>query len=127
MKTLTWDRREVIAGLRQDIWRYLTEAARNDDDVVLFAAALLQMPPAEVRSLAQLQFIGRDVAISRSGPRTEVDLIIADHRWNVGQGPFDETFKIQLFGLDGDRRFTMAPGEQINGAQASDRIANQDT
>jgi hypothetical protein len=43
--------------VRHDIWRFITQAARTDDEVVLEAAALLQMQPAEIRTLAQLHFV----------------------------------------------------------------------
>lgn len=52
-----WDRRPVIEQLRSQIWRHLTQSARSDDDVLLDAAALLQMPASDVRALARLQFI----------------------------------------------------------------------
>jgi hypothetical protein len=57
VKSAHWDRGEVIAQVRRDIWRHLTAAARTDDDVLLDGAALLQMPAAEVRALARLHFI----------------------------------------------------------------------
>jgi hypothetical protein len=57
MRSVAWDRAEVIARLKREVWRYLSAASRTDDDVVLDAAALLQMPASEVRSLAQIQFI----------------------------------------------------------------------
>jgi hypothetical protein len=57
MRDLTWDRTEAIRRLRGDIWRYVTKASTTDEDHLLWAAALLQMPAAEVRYLAQLQFI----------------------------------------------------------------------
>jgi hypothetical protein len=57
VKSARWDRGEIVARVRRDIWRHLTAAARNDDDVLLDAAALLQMPAAEVRALAQIHFI----------------------------------------------------------------------
>lgn len=60
MRDRAWSRRDSIFRLRHDIWRYVTEAARTDDDVLLIAAALLQMPRAEVRYLAELQFILSD-------------------------------------------------------------------
>ena len=57
MRSVEWDRREVITRLRRDIWLYVTDACDNEDDIILVAAALLQMQPSEVRFLAQLQFI----------------------------------------------------------------------
>src|SRR5262245_27204023 len=57
MKSIAWSRDDAITRLRRDIWRYVTQAARTDDDVVLHAAHLLQMPASQVRVLAQLQFI----------------------------------------------------------------------
>jgi hypothetical protein len=57
VRDLTWDRTDAIRRLRRDIWRYVTQASTTEQGIVLWAAALLQMPPAEVRYLAQLQFI----------------------------------------------------------------------
>ncbi len=57
MKDLSWDRSEAIDRLRRDVWRYVTQASKTEEELLLWAAALLQMPPAEVRYLAQLQFI----------------------------------------------------------------------
>ncbi len=60
MRSLTWDRAEVIGRVRRDIWRHLTASARTDDEVLLEAAALLQMRAGEVRTLAQLQYVLSD-------------------------------------------------------------------
>jgi hypothetical protein len=57
VRSRPWDRAEVIGRVRRDVWRYLTEAARTDDEIILNASALLQMPSTEVRTLAQLQFV----------------------------------------------------------------------
>lgn len=57
MKDISWDRSEALRRMRRDIWRYITQASATEDDLLLWAAALLQMPSAEVRYLAQLQFI----------------------------------------------------------------------
>jgi hypothetical protein len=68
MKTRRWDRSEVILHLRDDIWRYVTQASEqyrpwrsgSGDELLLRAGALLQMSAAEVRYLAQLDFILSD-------------------------------------------------------------------
>ncbi len=65
MKTLKWNRDQVIQHLRRDIWRYVTQASNRyhpalgneGERLLLCASALLQMPAAEVRFLAQLEFI----------------------------------------------------------------------
>ncbi len=63
MKTRSWDRSAVILDLRDDIWRYVTQASeqyrpgRGGEELLLRAGALLQMSAAEVRYLAQLDFI----------------------------------------------------------------------
>lgn len=57
MKSLPWRREETIARLRREIWLYVTQAAKTEEDILLVASALLQMPASEVRFLAQLQFI----------------------------------------------------------------------
>lgn len=66
MKTLTWDRSAVIQRLRADVWRYVTQASERyrpslgEEEMLLRASALLQMSAAEVRYLAQLDFILSD-------------------------------------------------------------------
>jgi hypothetical protein len=57
VKDREWDRAAAIERLRDDVWRHITPAARDDDEVLLNAATLLQMPVAQVRFLAQLRFI----------------------------------------------------------------------
>jgi hypothetical protein len=59
MKTRRWDRSEAIENLRDDIWRYVTEASEQyrprrehlGEELLLRAGALLQMSTAEVRNL----------------------------------------------------------------------------
>lgn len=60
MKALAWDRRQTIADMRQDIWRYLTPAAVSEEEALLNASALLQLSAAEVRTLGQLRFVMSD-------------------------------------------------------------------
>lgn len=60
MRSQAWNRTEVISLLRRDIWRYITQASIHEEDLLLWAASLLQMPSSEVRYLAQLQFILSD-------------------------------------------------------------------
>jgi hypothetical protein len=60
LRTPKWDRQGVITRLRRDLWKFITEAASTDDEVLLFAASLLQMSTADVRVLAQLQFVLSD-------------------------------------------------------------------
>lgn len=57
MRPLLWDRRREIEQLRRDVWRYVTAAADSDDDVLMMAAALLDMPTQQVRVLAQIRFV----------------------------------------------------------------------
>jgi hypothetical protein len=57
VRSLRWRRAEAIERIRADVWRVLSEASRSDDDIVLMASALLQMPAGDVRTLAQLQFV----------------------------------------------------------------------
>lgn len=97
MKTLDWDRSAVIERLRTDIWRYVTQASErhtpsgpSEDELLLQASALLQMPAAEVRCLAQLDFILSDVVgellaempslIRRLTPTTASEVEISAHR-----------------------------------------------
>jgi hypothetical protein len=60
LNSAQWSRSAAIAKIRDEIWRFVTQAARTDDDVLLEAAALLQMPAREIRTLAQLHFILSD-------------------------------------------------------------------
>jgi hypothetical protein len=64
LRDVAWDRSDVIVGLRDDIWRYLTQAARSEDEIALEASRLLQMSAADVRTLAQLHFVLSDEAAS---------------------------------------------------------------
>lgn len=57
MRTPVWSREKAIAGVTQHIWRYLTEAAQHEADLQLEAAAILGMPPSEIRTLAYAHFI----------------------------------------------------------------------
>jgi hypothetical protein len=56
LRDKTWNRPTVIEQLRGDIWRHLSQAARTED-IALEASRLLQMSDADVRALAQLQFV----------------------------------------------------------------------
>ncbi len=57
MKRKAWERASVITSVRDDVWRFVTQTARHEHDVLLEASALLGMKPHEVRTLAQIQFI----------------------------------------------------------------------
>lgn len=57
MISTIWDRAAIITELRREIWRHLTQAAKSEDDILLHAAALLQMSVADIRTVAQLQFV----------------------------------------------------------------------
>jgi hypothetical protein len=59
MRTLTWARADLIAEIRRDLWRHLTPAASIESEL-LEAAALLRIPPRELRTLGQLQFLISD-------------------------------------------------------------------
>jgi hypothetical protein len=59
MKSLPWDRAELIREIRSKVWRYLTPAADLESEL-LEAAALLQMPASELRAIGQLQFLVSD-------------------------------------------------------------------
>jgi hypothetical protein len=56
MKTLPWRRTDLIDRVRRDLWRYLTPAADIETEL-LEASALLQMRPAEVRTLGSIQYL----------------------------------------------------------------------
>jgi hypothetical protein len=56
MRTLPWRRSDLIDRVRRDLWRYLTPAADIETEL-LEASALLQMRPAEVRTLGSIQFL----------------------------------------------------------------------
>jgi hypothetical protein len=58
VRTLAWDRADAIERVRRDVWRHITDLARDDDDeIALVAATLLQMPAGDVRRLAQIHFV----------------------------------------------------------------------
>lgn len=56
MRTLPWDRQARIDELRGRIWRYLTPTV-DVEQVILEAAALLQMEEIDVLTLARLHFL----------------------------------------------------------------------
>ncbi len=56
MRSLSWDRADLIRRVRKDLWRFLTPAASVETNL-LEAAALLQMRPFEVRTVGALQFL----------------------------------------------------------------------
>jgi hypothetical protein len=56
MRPIAWVRRDLIAEIRRDIWRYLTPSASIETEL-LQAAALLQLPPRELSTLGRLQFL----------------------------------------------------------------------
>jgi hypothetical protein len=56
VRTLPWQREELIDRIRADIWRYLTQASTAEEQL-LEAAALLQMPATDLRALGGLQFL----------------------------------------------------------------------
>ena len=62
MRSAHWDRPGVIKQIREDVWRYVSQASKREEDLSLEASALLQMTPAEVRSLGRIQFILSDAA-----------------------------------------------------------------
>ena len=57
MRSKRWERDRVIGDIRSDVWRYVSQASKREEDLVLEAAALLQMQSREVRTLARIQFI----------------------------------------------------------------------
>jgi len=59
MRSLPWVRRDLIAEISRDLWRYLTPAASIEHEL-LEAAALLRMRPYELRTLGRLQFLISD-------------------------------------------------------------------
>ena len=56
MQSLPWRRSNLIERVREDLWRYLTPAASVGEQI-LQAAALLQMKPAELRTMGSIQFL----------------------------------------------------------------------
>jgi hypothetical protein len=55
-RTLTWRRGDLVERVRNDLWRYITQAATVDEQL-LQAAALLRMRPSDLRSIGGLQFL----------------------------------------------------------------------
>jgi hypothetical protein len=56
MHSLPWVRHDLIVQIKHDVWRYLTPGASIEQEL-LEAAALLQLPAFEVRTLGRLQFL----------------------------------------------------------------------
>src|SRR5262245_4322684 len=56
MRTVRWDRNQRIAEIRNRIWLYLTPGAVRES-IALDAAALLQLPEADVLTLARIHFL----------------------------------------------------------------------
>jgi hypothetical protein len=59
MRSLEWDRKDLIAEIRRDLWRYLTPAATIEAEA-LQAAALLQLRTDELRVIGRIQFLTSD-------------------------------------------------------------------
>jgi hypothetical protein len=57
VRSVAWSRDSVIAGLRSDVWRYLTQAVEREEELELEAALLLQMQEHEVRQLGSVHFV----------------------------------------------------------------------
>jgi hypothetical protein len=57
LEAVRWNRAKAIESVRADIWRFITMAAVEEREAELEAAALLQMSPREIRTLANIQFI----------------------------------------------------------------------
>ena len=57
MRSAAWRREAVLAELRHDVWRYLTQAVEREEDLEFEAALLLQMQEREVRQLGNVHFI----------------------------------------------------------------------
>jgi hypothetical protein len=57
MRSVSWKRADAIDAIRDDVWRFVSQAAVDEPQAELEAAALLQMTPHEVRTLAAIQFI----------------------------------------------------------------------
>jgi hypothetical protein len=57
MYTRKWSRESAVIQLRREIWRYFTHVAQPQVDLHIEAAALLQMAPAELLTLAQAHFM----------------------------------------------------------------------
>jgi hypothetical protein len=56
VRSLPWRRTDLIDRVRGDLWRYLTPAA-DIETQMLEASTLLQLRPAEVRTLGSIQFL----------------------------------------------------------------------
>lgn len=57
MKSVTWDRQQILESVRSDVWRFVSQAARHESELEPEAAALLQMTARDVRELADIQFV----------------------------------------------------------------------
>jgi hypothetical protein len=60
MRSLKWNRDDAVRLLRRDLWRYVVQSSQSEEDILMHASHLLQMPSSEVRYLSQLQFVLSD-------------------------------------------------------------------
>jgi hypothetical protein len=58
-RTPPWSRHVLIERVRRDLWRYLTPAASIETEL-FEAAALLGLPPSDLRAIGGLQFLMSD-------------------------------------------------------------------
>ena len=56
MQSLPWTREQLVAGMRRDVWRYLSPASSIEEEAAQ-ASALLRMPLNQVNALARVQFV----------------------------------------------------------------------
>src|SRR4051794_15846486 len=56
MKTLSWQRADLIREIRSKVWMYLSPASDIETEM-LEASALLRMPISEIQAVAQLEFL----------------------------------------------------------------------
>src|SRR5262245_46795547 len=60
MRNASWDRDSVISDIRDRIWHHLSPSAETAEDVLLDAAALLQLSSNETLRLAEVHFLLSD-------------------------------------------------------------------
>jgi hypothetical protein len=88
VRRVAWERNAVLAELRGDVWRYLTQAAERDEELELEAAALLQMREGEVRRLAAVHFllseeVARLLSQMPSLVRRLATTTVVDEEWSL--------------------------------------------
>jgi hypothetical protein len=112
LKSRKWVRAEVIEDIRGAVWRHVTQAAREEGEMLLEAAALLQMPREAVRVLGLRQFllstqVKRLIDDMPALIRRLATTTTRDEEWSAERlrGPVDWGITLSARGTTGLRHF----------------------